>query len=447
MKRLIWILPAVAVLLSLTGCDGDDDTASLRVVHASPDAPNVNVRVDGQTSLQGVPYNTGSGFLPVKAGTIDIQVDAILPGGNTTPVIGPAQLDLGKDTKTTVLAVGKVATSTLEPLVLENPSNEIAAGNARVQVVHAAPDAPSVDVYVTVPGADLVNQAPVGSFAFKETLGPVEVPAATYQIRVTLPGQPQNIVYDSGSVNLANGSDLLVAATANTLTGTAPIGLLVLDGSGSDVVLDANTPADVRVVHNSPDAPAVDVIVNDDTANPAVVGLPFPEFTGYLNIPPGDYNFKVTATGNPGAVVIDQDASLEGGVASTVMAVNFLNSIEPLVLEDDNRSVATEARVRIVHGSPSAGPVDIYVTAPGNDINLVEPNFANVPFKANTGYVSLAGGAYTVTVTPTGTKTAAIGPVNVTIENGVVYTAVARDNVGGGLPLGLILMDGFAASP
>jgi len=447
MKRLKWVIPAIAVLLSLTGCDSDDDTASLRVVHASPDAPNVNVRVNGQTPLTDVPYNTGSGFLPVNAGTTDIQVDAILPGGDTAPVIGPTQLDLGKDTRTTVLAVGKVASSTLEPLVLENPANEIAAGNARVQVVHAAPDAPPVDVYVTAPGAALVNQAPVGSFAFKETLGPVEVPAATYQILVTLPGQPQTIVYDSGPVNLANGSDMLVAATANTLTGAAPISLLILDGSGFNVVLDANTPADVRVVHNSPDAPPVDVIVNNDTANPAVTNLPFPEFTAYLSVPPGDYNFKVTATGNPGAVVIDQDASLSAGIASTVMAVNFLNSIEPLVLEDENRSVATEARVRIVHGSPSAEPVDIYVTAPGGDINLVDPNFANVPFKADTGYISLAGGTYTITVTPTGTKTAAIGPANVTVENGVVYTAVARDNAGGGLPLGLILMDGFAASP
>lgn len=126
-----------------------------------------------------------------------------------------------------------------------------------------------------------------------------------------------------------------------------------------------------------------------------------PSFTGYLSVPPGDYNFKVTATGNPGAIVIDQDASLSAGTSTTIMAVNFLKSIEPLVLEDDNRGIATEARVRIVHRSPTAEPVDIYVTVPGVGISLLEPNFSNVPFKADTGYVSLEGGTFSVTVTPT----------------------------------------------
>jgi hypothetical protein len=47
-------------------------------------------------------------------------------------------------------------------------------------------------------------------------------------------------------------------------------------------------------------------------------------------------------------------------------------------------------------------------------------------------------------VTATGTKTAAIGPATITVTNNGVYTAVARDNVGGGMPLGLILLDDFA---
>ena len=135
---------------------------------------------------------------------------------------------------------------------------------------------------------------------------------------------------------------------------------------------------------------------------------------------------------------------LDAGVSYSVLAVGELDNIEPLVItEADRRRVATEARVRIVHGSPTAGAVDIYVTAQDADISTLSPAFSNVPFRAETGLVALAPGDYDITVTPAGSKSAAIGPVSVSLEGGGLYGAVARDNEGGGVPLGLILLDDF----
>ena len=120
-----------------------------------------------------------------------------------------------------------------------------------------------------------------------------------------------------------------------------------------------------------------------------------------------------------------------------MLAVDVLANIEPLVLTDDRRSIATEARVRIVHGSPSAGNVDIYVAAPGTDINTINPTFANVPFKANTGYVGLTGATYDVSVTPAGAEDPG-GDLRRRwrSQNGDIFTAIARDATGGGGPAG-----------
>ena len=97
-----------------------------------------------------------------------------------------------------------------------------------------------------------------------------------YQIRVTLAGNPAAVVYDAGTVALADGADLLLVAVANTTTGPAPITLLVNDGTTQAELLDVATTADVRAGHLSPDAPAVDVIVNDDLANPLFNAATYP---------------------------------------------------------------------------------------------------------------------------------------------------------------------------
>lgn len=439
------LLPA-ALLLFLAACNDSNNnpppatpTSRVQVLHASPDAPAVNVSI-GSTTISNVDYKSGTAALVVNAGTAAVKVDGIVPGGTAT-VIGPVDVNFMETTLYSILAIGDVAT--IHPLILEQPDTAVPSGSVRLRVVHAAPMAPRVDVYLTAPGADLSGAAPVGTFSFGENLGPVEVPAGSYQIRVTAAGNAAAVVFDSGTVDLASTRSLLIAAVQNTTTGTAPISLVVQDVNGATQILDVATPAALRVVHASPDAPAVDVVVNDNFASPLVSHLSFPEFTPFVNVAPATYNVKVTDSATQTLVPIDASVSPKAGISYSVLAVGTLATLEPLIVTDDPRRVATQAKVRIIHASPAAQNVDIYVTAPGADISTVAPTLANVPFKANTGFLALAAGSYDVTVTATGTKIAAIGPATIAVIAGGVYTAIARDAPGGGAPLGLILMDDF----
>jgi hypothetical protein len=453
--NLITRILAVTTVLTLAACDSDNNltgpvtseepapVASLKVqvLHGSPDAPAVNVFVDDNEVLSNVDYKVGSGQLALDAGTYTVRVDGILPGGNAT-VIGPVDLDLAGDTIYTIAAVNGVAD--IEPVVLSQPDAAVSAGAARLHVLHAAAAAPEVDVYVTTPGADLTAEAPVGTFAFRGTIGPAEVAAGDYQVRVTPAGVPGTVVFDSGTLAFADGDDLTIAAVPNTSGGDAPISLVALTGAGSLEILDVATPTSIQVVHASPDAPAVDVLADGAAL---VSELAFPQATGFVNVPGATYTVAVTVANDPGIVAIGPvDLDLEPGVRYSVLAVGELAAIEPLILTDDPRRVATNAKVRIVHGSPAAAEVDIYVTPVGADIEALNPTLENIPFKANTGFLALAAGDYDVTVTPTGTKTAAIGPVSISIANGGVYTAVARDPLPGATELGLIVLDDFIAN-
>jgi hypothetical protein len=431
------ILPLIAVL-GLAACGNDDQRVLLRVLHASPDAPAVNILANGAQAVGNLDFGQASGQLELEPGVLSLQVDAQLPGGGTAAVIGPLDLDLDGDSLYTVLAVGNVAN--LEPLVLTQSDVRVPADRVRLRVVHAAPDAPAVDVYLSPAGGDL--GAPVGTIAFKENLGPALVDAGDYRVRVTAAGDASALVFDSGTIPLTGGSDLVIAAIENVDTGTSPIQLVVSDGTGAARVLSAGTPADLRVVHASPDAPAVDIVVNDGFAAPLVQDLAFPQATGFVSVPPATYNVKVAAA-NTMTSVINANLTLQPAVRYSVLAVNTLANIEPLIATDDARRLATAGKLRLIHASPTAANVDIYITAQGASIAAIPPTLGNVPFKANTGFVQLAPGNYTVTVTPAGSKSPAIGPVDVTLDAGGIYTAVARDPLPGSANLGLILLDDF----
>ena len=414
------------------------DKTLVRVFHASPDAPKVNLWVNDAVVASNLDYQQSTGQLALDEGTYKVAVEGVIPAGNAT-VIGPVNLPLAGNTDYDVIAVNNAAA--IEPLIISDTGSLMDNTKVRVRVAHLAAAAPAVKVFVTAPDADLTGLAPLGTFSFKETLGPVEVAAGTYQIRVAL--ENNTVVFDSGSVSLAAGKDLLIGAVPNVAAGSSPISLAVLDGNAVAMIADKNSGADLRVVHASADAPAVDVLANNGTT-PAISNLAFPNATGYLNLPAATYNFKVVPTGTLTPAVINADVPLVNSHEYTLLAVGALANIEPLLLTDNNRVVATEAKVRLIHASTLASNVDIYVVAAGASIANATANFSNIPFKASTGYVSLAAGNYDVIITPTGTKTEAI-KATLTFANGKIYTAIARDGTNLTTPLGVIGLDELAA--
>ena len=459
MRRTKALLACSILPLFLIGCSDDDDDvvqeptpapeyANVRVVHAASDAPMVNITANDAilNDLESVDYQVASSRFEVETGMYDIGVTGILPGENAEVL--QADVTLEADMNYDIFAVGNVGDESLSLLTVTSMETAVDAGNAQVQIVHAASMAPMVDIYVTAPDTDITAEQPLVTAEFTDATDLIQVPAGDYQIRITPAGET-TVVYDSGTVNLADGADLLIAATNNVGTGDSPVTLLAADGDGSFKIWDAEAGAAIRVVHGISDAPAVDVVANNEIV--LVDGIQFPRTTDYLSVAAGDYLIDVVADSDNSVVAIDDaELTLEVGMSYTAIANNVLAAPELDVLVDMPRSVATEAKVRIVHASPSAGNVDIYVTADG-EIDAVDPAFADIAYETGelieTVYVSLAEGDYVVTVTPTGTKTAAIETGVLTLENGEIYTAIALDGaMEGDLPQ-LALLDGLAPPP
>lgn len=172
----------------------------------------------------------------------------------------------------------------------------------------------------------------------------------------------------------------------------------------------------VRVVHASPDAPAVDVLVNGAAA---FTNAPFKGVTNYAALDAGSYDVQVVPTGATSPVVIAATLGLDADKDYTVVAVGKLDAIEPIVLVDNNAAPAEgKAHVRFVHASPDAPAVDIAVK--GGPVL-----FSNVAFKGVGDYLPVAAGTYDLEVRLAGTETVALALPGIKLDAGTVYTAFA----------------------
>jgi hypothetical protein len=178
--------------------------------------------------------------------------------------------------------------------------------------------------------------------------------------------------------------------------------------------------ADVRVLHASPDAPAVDVYL-DDTIVDALTNVPFGTISDYLEVPAGDHNVKVYATGTTADPVIDADVPVAAGAAYTIAATGALADIAPQVLEDDVSASCSTAKVRVVHFSADAPAVDVATAGSTPEEAVVK----GLEYPDATGWLELPGGTYDLEVRLAGETTVALPLPDVTIEDCSAYSVFA----------------------
>jgi hypothetical protein len=185
---------------------------------------------------------------------------------------------------------------------------------------------------------------------------------------------------------------------------------------------DKKDNSKVMVVHASPDAPGVDLLIDNNKKNTAA--LNYPNNTGYLDVESGTRNFKVNVTGTSTSV-INADVTLVKDKNYSVYAVNSVSNISALVVEDDlTTPAAGKAHVRFIHLSPDAPAVDVALV--GGAVV-----FGNKSFKDYTAFTPLDAGVYNLEVRVAGTQVVALTLPAITLTSGKIYTVFAKGFLGG----------------
>ena len=240
MQLLTGRFGAVSLLASallFSGCGGNSSYSYVKFIHASAGAPNVDVQVGNSFAAQNASFGTAtSAYAKVPAGTNE-KIQVFAAGKDTTAVLSASQT-LMENQYYTIIALNTPAS--LQAAIQNDDLTAPTSGNCKLRVVHASTLAGSVDVYVTAPGVSINNpKSPVtpvlSNFTFGTVTKYLQVPAGSYEVRVTAAGNPSAVAIDTGATGVPLTAGNIYTAVAldpnpsSNPPGTVPTLLLTQD--------------------------------------------------------------------------------------------------------------------------------------------------------------------------------------------------------------------------
>jgi len=181
--------------------------------------------------------------------------------------------------------------------------------------------------------------------------------------------------------------------------------------------------AKVMAIHASPDAPTVDVLVDNAVA---ASNLSFPQNTQYLDVAAGTRNVKINVAGTDDTALELPAVPITAGAVISVFAIDSVENLSALALIDDlTAPAAGKSHIRFVHLSPNAPAVDIT----DNQGNVI---FGDVEFAEESGpFTPVDAGTYNLQVRIAGTNNVVLELPNIGLTDGKIYTVFAKGFVGG----------------
>lgn len=378
--------------------------AKVRVLHGVGDAPAVDVYADKDRIVEDLKFASITDYLSVPAG--DYRVRVVPAGekpGKDTAVID-ASVSLLPGLATTVAATGSVAVGIVPQVILDNPYPVVDAAQARV--VHLAADAPAVDI------APVGGEPIITDLAYGQNSSYLNVPPGSYELEVRAAGSPDAVV-TLPPLDLAAGTSSSAFAVGSLEDGTFTV-VPALDAS-------IPTTAQVRILHGSPDAPPIDVVVNGTR----VFGnLPFGLSSPYLTVPVGENLIQVIPSGGSleeSPVVIEATLPFEGDTRTTIVASNVLDAIEANVFADDMQIDKKGAKIRVGHLSADAPNVDVAVDGSAAKGAIVK----DAAYQAITEYLPVKPGKLDLEVRAPGTTEVIADLPALKLAKGTNYSAYA----------------------
>jgi len=190
----------------------------VRVIHAVPDAPNVDIYANDKLIVNNLAYGNYTDYLTVPQGIYKISVYPV--GTKNSPVVSN-MLEINNNSMLTVAAVGTL--NDIGLLAISDANEAKRTGNAMIRFLHLSPNAPAVDI--TLPDGTVI----FSNVPYKHITPYIDAMPMSYTLQVRVAGT-SDVVLTVPDVDLA--ADKYYTIYAIGLVGEEPDleALLIEDG-------------------------------------------------------------------------------------------------------------------------------------------------------------------------------------------------------------------------
>lgn len=343
------------LVLTACGGGGDDDgkgSTTLRVLNASADLDSIDlVLVDSDSNetkpIAAVARDAQSSYVDVTAGTYTVRIKRA--GASATLVAtGPT---FSKGERYTVYVFGREGDYRVGYDI--DKEDEPSSGKAKLRIFNAAPDAGSLDVYLTEASATLDDTLPTIAATTGGRIGSwTPVDRGSWRVRVTGAGDKADLRLDLPELALADKARTTLVLQPGP--GGVLVHALVSQYQGA-LTVQKNTQARVRLVAGGNANAAVTARVAGTSLN---VNLRSPSVGAYT----------LVAAGTAGATIaVNATTSIGGSVTllpggdHTLAVYGDASAPTWKLLTDDNRppSSSTRAKLRLVHLAPTSAEANL----------------------------------------------------------------------------------------
>ncbi len=445
MNRKLLLAVCVLAAAGLAACGGSGGDGPgitfVRGVNAVPDSPPLEGALTDYVVAPSVTYPRATNFsvesFEDNSTRRTLVVRPVLPQNEKGDPVLEQEVTLVRDTEATLVLYGSL--DAMRVLPVETPRRLRPLDRLYIQFAHVAESIGTVDIYATAPDTELSSTAPLFTLAAENYTDSVEVPFDDLRIRMTREGT-LDVVFDSGTIdfeddpNRDDGEELVLSIIDTRTPGASPVKLLGATHTGGSIIFsDENGLAGLRVVHAAQGTGPFDVVAGDDFASPLATDLSYTQAGTMAAAPRGTVNLNFTVPGSTTEFVFEEQVTLTADSDHTLWLLGEPDSLAALTVEADRRSIATEARLRLVHVAPDGDFFSLYLgEAAANPPDEEDLEFVDTRFGQATGYRAFNPGDYVLTLTERfyttaedredAEETVVIGPLDLALAGGDVIT-------------------------
>lgn len=343
-NRLPHYLCLALISVLLGACTGDDAIkAHIRLLNASADYTSLDLYVDDERKIEGVAFETASGYAKLDADTYTVKLKS---HGVSSTLETLSSEELSQESHKVYVAYG--ASGHFSTLEIDEDQSEPDDDETKVLAVNTA-DAGDLDVYLTEESVDLSDASPTfGSVANGSASSYQTIDSGTYRLRVTAAGDTDDVRFDRSGVSL--GGEQVVSLILSATQGGTLVNVLRLVQQGDFTKL-ANTNARVRGAVGLSSGAVTASVGSATLFSNATMGA---ISSSYQQIDAGTAAVSLSVGGTPVTVA---DQTLEAGGDYTLLVWENDSGTQVTLINDDNRlpSDDDKAKIRLMNGMSDLG--------------------------------------------------------------------------------------------